>query len=340
MSYFLDTVFFNNTVRRWLISLAFIFGGFIAGKIISLVMRLILNLTHKHKKGNADGAVIKTFEKPLALLVFLLGLVIGLKGLDLNETVREWIGKALNSFLIIIISWALTRAVDALLVRLIPHTGKDHHGKREIRLQPVLRKFFDFIIWLIAIILILKTIGYNVSALMAGLGLGGAALALASKDTLANFFGSITVFFDKPFRMNDRIKIGDYDGVITEMGFRTSRLKTQENRTVFIPNSLFAAQPIENISVQPSVRVVQTINFKGDNGSEKIERGLQIIRDIAAGDPGLEGKAVVGLTSVGGLICHVNFIYFISKKADYSEIVNRVNMEILRRFEEAEIRLG
>jgi MscS family membrane protein len=203
-----------------------------------------------------------------------------------------------------------------------------------------IRKFFSVIIWIIAIILILRTIGYNVNALMAGLGLGGAALALASKDTLANFFGSITVFFDRPFRMNDRIKIGGYDGVITEVGFRTSRLRTQENRTVFIPNSLFASQPIENISVQPNIKVIQTIRFKGDNGSKKIERGLEIIREIAADDPGLEGKATAGLISVGGLNCQANFIYFVSKKADYNETLNRVNMEILRRFEEAEIRLA
>jgi small-conductance mechanosensitive channel len=112
-----------------------------------------------------------------------------------------------------------------------------------------------------------------------------------------------------------------------------------ENRTVFIPNSIFASQPIENISVQPNIKVIQTIGFKGDNGSEKIERGLDIIREIAAADPGLEGKAMAGLISVGGFRCQANFIYFVSKNADYNETVNRINMEILRRFEEAGIRL-
>jgi len=194
--------------------------------------------------------------------------------------------------------------------------------------------------WIIAILLILKTMGYNVTALMAGLGLGGAALALASRDTLSNIFGSITVFFDRPFRIHDRISIGGYDGVITEMGLRTSKLKTHENRTVFIPNSLFSSQPIENISVQPNVKVVQTIGIKGDNGSVKIARGLEIIREIAAANPSLEEKAKVGLVSVGAINCQATFIYFVSKKADYTETVNQINMEILRRFEEEEIRLA
>jgi MscS family membrane protein len=188
--------------------------------------------------------------------------------------------------------------------------------------------------------LVLKTLGYNVTALMAGLGLGGAALALASKDTLSNFFGSITVFLDRPFRLNDRIKISGYDGVITQMGIRTSRLRTQENRTVHIPNSLFAAQPIENISAQPNVKVIQAIGFKSDNGSEKIQRGLEIIREIAAAEPELEGKPFVGIAALGSPNCYANFIYFVSRKADYNETVNRVNMEILRSLEEADIRLA
>ena len=338
MSNFLNTTFFDNTVLQWLITAACVLVGLIAGRISSLILRAIMRAVNK--KDGADNAITRALERPLALLVFLPGLVIGSQRLQLNETVRLWVDRTLYSFLIIIITWALSRVVNAMISRFIPHSRKTPLAKSEIVFQPLLRKFSETILWLIAIALILKTLGYNVTALMAGLGLGGAALALASKDTLSNFFGSITVFLDRPFRLNDRIKISGYEGIITQMGIRTSRLRTQENRTVSIPNSLFSAQPIENISAQPNIKVIQTIGFSSNNGSEKIQRGLEIIREIAAALPGLEGKPFAGLISLGSPNCQANFIYFVSKRADYNETVNRVNMEILRRLEEAEIRLA
>ena len=338
MTNFLNTNFFNNTVMQWLITAAFILAGLILGKVSTLVLRSIMKAIRK--KNAADSKVTQVLERPLALLVFTLGFLIGTQGLQLNETVRLWVDRALYSFLVVIVTWALSRVVNAMVSRFIPQSGKIFLAKNEIAFQPLLKKFLGTMLWLIAIVLILKTLGYNVTALMAGLGLGGAALALASKDTLSNFFGSIMVFLDRPFRLNDRIKISGYDGVITQMGIRTSRLRTQENRTVYIPNSLFTAQPIENVSVQPNVKVTQVIGFKSDNGSEKIQQGLEIIREIAAAEPGLEGKPFVGIISLGSPHCQANFIYFVSKKADLNETISRVNMEILRRLEEAQIQLA
>ena len=340
MNEILSIVFLNNTLKQWLISAAFIAGGLIIGKIGALIIRKVYAAIKRKKQDPLDNQIIKALERPFVFLVFLIGTAIGIHLLDLGEPFELWSSRIFKTILIIIITWALTRALDKIIIRLIPHSGKTSLGKTEKKIQPLVRKFTGTILWIIAIVLILKTLGYNVNALMAGLGLGGAALALASKDTLSNVFGSITVFLDRPFRLNDRIKIGNYDGVVTEMGLRTSKMKTNENRTVFIPNSLFAAQPIENISAQPNIKVVQTIGFKSQNGSKKIARGLEIIKEVCNQNTGLEGHAIAGLTSVGALNCQANFIYFVSKKTDYTETVNQVNMDILRRFEEEEISLA
>ncbi|HCC37386.1 MAG TPA: mechanosensitive ion channel protein MscS [Treponema sp.] len=333
MSDYINIVFLNNTVLQWLIAAAFIIGGFFAGKLVSLVIHLIMKVVFKTKKNLVE--MIHSLEKPLALLVFQLGLFIGLENLSMSDTVKLWTGRVLHSFLIIIITWALTRVANAAIARF-----NSLSEKNEMQLLPLLQKFASLVLWFIAIALILRGIGYNISALMAGLGLGGAAIALASKDTLANFFGSFTVFMDRPFRLNDRIKISGYDGIITEMGIRTSRLRTWENRTVFIPNGLFATMPIENVSSEPSIKVVQTIGFKGDNGSEKIDRGMEIMREITANDPRLEGQVCVSMTSVSSASCQTNFVYFVSKDADYNETVNYINMEMLRRFEKEGIQLA
>jgi MscS family membrane protein len=210
---------------------------------------------------------------------------------------------------------------------------------KETDIRPLLRKGCSILIWIIAFVLILRTLGYDVSALLAGLGLGGAALALASKDTLANCFGSITVFVDRPFRINDRIKIMGYDGFITEMGLRTSRIRTLENRTVIIPNSVFSANPIENVSAEPNT-VNQTLAIKTANGQEKIKSAIVLLVEIGHTAEGTTGAPRAALVSINGNVCQITFTFFVAHGADYVATLNRVNMSILSRFEEAGIALA
>jgi MscS family membrane protein len=145
------------------------------------------------------------------------------------------------------------------------------------------------------------------------------------------------VFLDKPFRINDRIRIGDYDGVITEIGIRTSRLRTLENRVVVIPNSLFTATPIENVSSAPNTKITQTIKIHGGNGPEKIGQALELLGNIQVS--GLDGCCAAGLASIGNIVCQITLVFFIARGADYWKTINGVNLEILKQFKEAGIRL-
>jgi MscS family membrane protein len=338
MQELLNFTLLGRPVKQWFMAAAFIAGGFIAGKLCSWIMRGILKLARSKTKSKFDDIIVHCARLPLVMGITLGGIRLGLSYLGMNQEITLWVDRILSSLLILVFALSLNRVLGSLINHYIPAKG-GALLKGEASLQPLLRKFFNTLVWIIAAVLILRVLGYNISALLAGLGLGGAALALASKDTLYNFFGSITVFVDKPFRLNDRIKIGDYDGVITEIGIRTSRLRTLENRTVVIPNSLFAATPIENVSSAPNTKITQTIKVRGDTNSEKIVQGIALLRDIHNAVPGVEGQPAAALSSVGGLICPITFVYFISKQADYWGTVNAVNLEILRRFEGVGIRL-
>ncbi|AEF83977.1 MscS Mechanosensitive ion channel [Treponema primitia ZAS-2] len=334
----LNYVLLGQRVEQWFRAAAFIAGGFIAGKLCSWILALVLKHGASKTKSKLDDIVIAGLRLPLVLLITLGGIGLGLYQLVLSPPAALWADRILSIALILILAVGLNRIIGALILHYVPSKGRALI-KGEAALQPVLRNFFETIVWIFAGVLILRKLGYNISALLAGLGLGGAALALASKDTLSNVFGSITVLVDKPFHINDRIKIGSYDGVITEIGIRTSRLRTLENRIVVIPNSLFAATPIENVSSAPHSKVSQTIQVKGDNSSEKIEEGLALLRELHKAVPGLEGPPVAALVSVGGLFCQISLIYNIAKNADYWATINGVNLETLRRFEGAGIRL-
>jgi MscS family membrane protein len=311
----------------------------VTGKICSLAIRGILRICRKTAT-NVDDLLMAVLEKPLGITVALVGTAIGIKGLRFPELADLWINRGLKSAFIAVVAWATFRILDTMILRLVPLRGLGQPGGEETDIRPLLRKFFKAVIILIAAALILRVLGYNISGLMAGLGLGGAALALASKDTLSNFFGSITVFVDRPFKLNDRIKIGAYDGIITEMGVRTSRLRTMENRMIIIPNSLFANTPIENISAAPYIRVIQTLALKGDAGPDKVEGALGILKEIGSTLPGLAGSPLVALLSIGGAACQVSLTYFVDRQADYEGTVSAVNLAILRRFAEAGVELA
>jgi MscS family membrane protein len=338
MDNFLGMIFLNNTVGQWLLSAACILGSLGLGKLCSLIVRGILQHVCRKTSISIDDILAGVLEKPLGIAVALAGTGIGIKGLEFQERADLWVNRGLESACIAVAAWAVFRVLDSMILHLSPGFGQ--LGVAEASLRPLLRKFFKTVIFLIAAALILRVLGYDVSALMAGLGLGGAALALASKDTLSNFFGSITVFVDRPFRLNDRIRIGAYDGVITEMGVRTSRLRTAENRTVIIPNSIFANTPIENVSAAPHIKVVQNFSLKSGNGPGRIEEALGILKEICSTLPGLNAPPLVGLLSIGGAACQVSITYFVSRQADYEETVSAVNLTILRRFAEAGVELG
>ncbi|MDR0554054.1 MAG: mechanosensitive ion channel family protein [Treponema sp.] len=310
------------------------------GKLCSAITTGILQKLSERTKNKIDDVLVAAAGRPLTVLIFTGGITLGFHKLSLHETVRLWGSRFLEISFILVIAWGLVRMISRFIDTYIPVKNIGVAGMKDAEIQPVLRKLFSALIWVISGALILRCLGYNISGLLAGLGLGGAALALASKDTLANFFGSITVFVDRPFRFNERIKIAGYDGYITQMGLRTSRLRTMENHTVIIPNSLFAATPIENVSAEPHTKVNQTITIKRDNGLDKITLGVSLLIKICSSITGTAGTPSAGIVSIGGASCQISFIYYVSKDAEYLEVVNKVNQEVLQRFEEAGIILG
>lgn len=337
---FLQAHIGGNLVQQWFCALGFMAGGFLGGKLCALILSGMVKHICRKTSSSLDDYIVETAKPPLTWLVTIGGIAYGMSLLNMEETPRLWVNRVVASLVIVVIARGVAAMLQILISRYVPAKASDPLSSKEIDIQPLLKKFSGTLVWVIAGVLILRTLGYNVSALMAGLGLGGAALALASRDTLSNCFGSITVFVDRPFALNDRIKIAGHEGVITDMGLRTSRLRTLENRTVIIPNSIFASTPIENITAAPNTKVSQTLAVKTNCGLEKIEEALAILRNIGAKVEGTDGTPLAGLTSVNGNACQIAFIFYIAKDADYMTTLNAVNLAVLRRFEAAGIGLA
>jgi MscS family membrane protein len=200
----------------------------------------------------------------------------------------------------------------------------------------IIRKTAITVIWALGIVMALNNVGVNVGTLIAGLGIGGLAFALAAQDTIKNIFGGITIFTDRPFRIGDRVKVDKYDGFIEDIGIRSTRIRTLEKRVVTIPNYKMVDAPIENVSEEPMRRVLLKLGLTYKTTPDKMNEAMIILRDIPNRVKNIDPDEItVAFTDFTEFALVITFIYFLSKNADVTETPSRVNSEILRAFNEA-----
>jgi len=191
-------------------------------------------------------------------------------------------------------------------------------------------------LYIIAVLLILQNIGYNVAGLLAGLGIGGLAVALAGKETLANLFGSIAVLMDRPFQVNDLIRLGATEGTVEKIGLRSTRVRTPEGFLVSIPNQNITTSEVVNLSARPTRRQEFTLGLVYNLSADQMREAVQMVRDICAAHP-LTADVWAYWTSFGDSSLNIQVIYW-SKATGRQQFLaglEDLNLEIKARFDAA-----
>jgi len=340
MSDFLVSLGIDAEVGKWVVAFCYALGGFFLGKIVAWISTNILRRISAKTKNHLDDILLAVIERPLVFALAIVGLRLGITALEPIETTLAWVNKVYYILLTISVAWAVAKIVDSVIEEyLVPFVEKTE-GDLDDQLLPLLRTGSKTLIWVLACLVALNRSGYDVGALLAGLGIGGVAVALAAKDTLSNLFGSVAVLIDRPFRINERIKVSGFDGTVVEIGLRTSRLKTLDNRIVTIPNATFAATAIENVSSEPSTKIVETIDLTRASGSLGVEKAVAALRLSASGIEGLEPEVLAGFSGFSEAGLRITFVFFVKKGADYLGTLNAVNLAALRSLEAAGVELA
>ena len=269
-------------------AIAFLFLWFcrkILTKLIIGGINLILHFTKQNNDTNTQ--IQKSLIKPISIFLLFVSINITLNILyyptmpPQNLEVWFWIAYIINATWFIIA--ALQSYVAAFLINIIQNT--EHFRKEVINL---FLKAACFIIIVIAALMILKVLGFNISTIVASLGLGGLAVALAVKDILANFFASVMLLFDNSFSHGERIECGGIDGVVVEMGLRRTTIRTSDNALVLIPNSELANKSIINWSRRKVGRLIKlTIGLTYDTSSDKIVECAKAIKTMLLTNPNI-----------------------------------------------------
>lgn len=334
MEEFFAKEFYHNTIGDWSITLLIILGSVILGKLIYLFFgRIVKKLTSKTKT-KVDDIIVDMVEEPVVLAITIAGLWYGLQRLEFTEWWYDWMGKVYHILIAINITWFIARLVDAIIEEYIVPLTEKTESDLDDQIMPIVKKGLRSVIWILGIIVALNNAGYDVGALIAGLGIGGLALAMAAKDSVSNIFGGIMVFTDKPFKVGDRIKVNGFDGTIIEIGIRTSRMRTLEGRLVTIPNSQFTGNMVENVTAEPTRKVVLNIGLIYDTTPEQIEQAINLLKEIAGSNSDVEDNYLTSFNAFGDFSLGILFIYYIKKESDILNTQTEMNLEILKKFNE------
>lgn len=334
MKEFLAKKFYDNTIAEWGIALLIIVVSIIVAKLLYWVINKFVKKLTKKSKTKFDDILIDMIEEPIVFAIIIIGLWYALHRLVLPENVYDFVDKVYYVLIIFNITWLIVRLFDSIVQEYVVPLVEKTETDLDDQLLPIVRKSIKITLWVLAVILALNNAGYNVGALLAGVGIGGLALAMAARDTVSNIFGGLTIFADKPFVIKDRIVINGVDGIVETVGVRSTRIRTLAGRLVTVPNSTFTNNMIENISSEPSRKVVLNLGLTYDTTHEQILEAIEILKDINAKNEHTNEKVLHGFNAFNDSALNVIFIYYINAGDDILGTQTEMNAEILRRFNE------
>lgn len=324
--------YYGNTLQGWLIAMVIVVVSIMFGKVLYWVFSKFIRVFTARSKSQVDDIIIDLVEEPAVFIVIVMGIWMALRTLTLPDAVDKVIANAYQVIIALLVGWLLSRLFDAFYKQYLKPFADKSENDLDDQLMPIISKGVKMIIWAMAIIIGLNNAGYDVAALIAGLGIGGLALAMAAKDTVSNVFGGVTIFTDQPFKIGDRIKVAGYDGTVIEIGVRSTRLKTLEGRIVTMPNAKFADAPVENISWEPSRKVVVTLGLTYDTQPDQMQSAIDTLTEINQDNASTEDDAIVFFSAFGDFSMNITFIYYIKKEESIAGTQSEMNLQILRRF--------
>lgn len=323
---FFKITFWGISLGTYGLALGSILLGFIAKKITAVVFRRLTKLSEKTTL-KFDDIILYAVDKPLEW-TFGLGGIFGAlfilplptppeSTLDIEKFVRSM---AMSAGVVMII-WASIRLVEGLC-NWWEKKAEATETKLDDQLVPIVRQGVKAFLYVMGVVFIIQNLGYSVTSLVAGVGLGGMALALASQDTVANVFGSIVIFFDQPFQMGDWISMTGLEGTVEDVGLRTTRVRTFANSLVTVPNSMFTKNSVNNWSKMQKRRIRMTIGVKYDASPDKLDELVKRIRALIADNDNFHHDFyLVNFTEFGASSLDV-FIYCFTKSTVWAEFLD------------------
>lgn len=321
----------ENTVTHFVIAAIFLVAALLLRRAVTAILFGWLRKLAARTTTTLDDKLLPALEAPVAALIMLVGIFAALNVLKLPEASDRAIGYGSTVAFSLVIFWGLLRAFGALLDHAQEIAQRRQMGVAAF--MPWIKKTLVSLFVVLGVLMVVQSLGFDVKALLAGLGIGGLAFALAAQDTLANVFGSVVVAIDQPFKIGETIGISGNVGTVEDIGLRSTKLRLVDKSLMVIPNKTVAAEAITNLSRFTARRVEQVLGLTYGAQPDQLEG---IVADIR--------RLINAESEVNPAETHVWFrdfnassldlwIVYLTKDADFGKqmaLRQRLNLAIMR----------
>lgn len=328
----LRTPFLGNPLWQYLASLIYIVLAFYVAKFLDWLTRVWLRQFTSKTKTALDDQLLELLNGPIKVVAFVVFLHIGLSIFHWPPAAELWLHKIFVIILAISLTYMLLKVTD-LLVGLWRERGADLEKGTNDQLFIVIRKGIKAFLLVIAVLVTMQNLGVNVTAAVASLSIGGLALGLAAQDTLANLFGAVAIFADKPFRVGDRIKLDAVDGTVEGIGLRSTRVRNLDGHLVTIPNKTMGNATITNVAARPNIKTEMNLGLTYDTPADKVRRATAILEEVYRAHP-MTSDVWVSFNRFDASALNLYVVHWwngVEPKAHLAGM-QELNLEIKRRF--------
>ncbi len=332
----------GNTLENYLWFAGIVLAGLVFKNLISrAVSYLLFNLLKKHFKTIGVQKLVDLVNRPFSITIFLLFVYTGCSHLHFPDEwhlasekefgVRMTLMRIFQMTLVVFITWTITRIIDyAGLV--LKQRSLQTDSKMDDLFIPFMTSAVKALIVIFGFLVILgNVLDLNVTSIVAGLGIGGLAFALASKDTLENLLGSFLIFLDRPFVVGDLVRVGLLRGHVEEVGFRSTKIRTLEKTLIIVPNKKMMDAELENQTERTFYRHKFVIGLVYSTSSAQIKKIITDLLTALSEHNLVREGASVNFVSFGASSLDLDVTYFVmSRDADvFEKVKEEINFKIM-----------
>ncbi len=335
----LDQTFAGISLGRLVAVFGILFLALVLKKIIAHLFTKAIFKAAQKTSSKMDDALLKSLNKPAEFLLVVIGCYLAVEILQLPQEPRNLDQIARNIVHVLLtfnIAWFCYNLVG-LVEGWMSHWAGRTESVLDDQLIPFIRKTLRVFIVFLATLMLVQNLGYSISGLLASLGLGGLAVALAAKDSLSNIFGSIMILLDRPFVIGDWVKAGDMEGTVEEVGFRSTRIRTFAKTLITVPNSKLMNMSIDNFSLMPKRRIKLTVGVTYDTSSTQMRQAVAAIKQLLREHPAIDQEFfLVNFTDFGASSLDIMVYCFTTSTvwSEYLEAREDVSLRIMDALEQ------
>jgi MscS family membrane protein len=321
-------------------SILYIVLAFLVSRMVDYVVRVKLRSLARRTATQWDDLLLEILHGPVRVIAFVVFLHVGLRIYIWPDWMTHLLRVGLHIVVAVSLTYLLLKAVDIILGQWRRRAGAAEQGFDQ-QLFPVIRISVRVFIIVVALLMTSQNLGLDITGALASLSIGGLALGLAAQDTIANIFGAVSVFVDKPFRIGDRIRIDATEGVVEGIGLRSTRVRNNDGHLVTIPNKTMGNATIINISRRPTIRTELNLGLTYNTPQPKLQQALGILQEVLGKHPRTADLVIsfnrFAESSLNILVVHQ---WNGSDQKEYLAGMQAFNLEIKERFEREGIQIA